>query len=155
MTLGALGGAVQPLTRAEVIKLAADSPVTTLPMLGRALGVSEPVIRQMARSGELDKLGIRCLRLGSQYRVPTADILRVLGIDPEPDSAGATVTVLKPALLPRAPGALHRDADARAGADRDDADHDADRHPQCRCRSWPRCKSCSLISAGAEWTMKR
>jgi hypothetical protein len=83
MTLGALGGAVKPLTRAEVIKLAEDSPVTTLPMLGRALGVSEPVIRAQARSGELEKMGVRVLRLGAQYRVPTADILRVLGIDPE------------------------------------------------------------------------
>ena len=80
MTLGALGGAVKPLSRAEVIKLAETSPVTTLPMLGRALGVSEPVIRERARRGELDKLGIRVLRLGAQWRVITADIVTFLGI---------------------------------------------------------------------------
>ena len=98
MTLGALGGAVKPLTRVEVIKLAEDSPVTTLPMLGRALGVSEPVIRAQARSGELEKMGVRVLRLGVQYRVPTADILRVLGIDPKTNSAaaGGTLTVIQP-----------------------------------------------------------
>lgn len=102
MTLGALGGAVKPLTRAEVIKLAEDSPVTTLPMLGRALGVSEPVIRAQARSGELEKMGVRVLRLGAQYRVPTADILRVLGMDPETNSAapGGTLTVIQPGTAP-------------------------------------------------------
>ena len=97
VTLGALGGAVKPLTRAEVLELAEASPTTTLPMLGRALGVSEPVIRERARRGELDKLGIRCLRLGAQWRVITADIVTFLGItrDTEagpapPDPAAAT-----------------------------------------------------------------
>ena len=88
MTLGALGGAVKPLTRAEVLELAETSPTTTLLMLGRALGVSEPVIRERARRGELDKLGIRVLRLGAQWRVITADILVFLGIDPETGTAG-------------------------------------------------------------------
>ena len=45
MTLGASGGRVQPLTRAEVLELAETSPTTSLVMLGRALGLSEPVIR--------------------------------------------------------------------------------------------------------------
>ena len=53
MTLGALGGAVKPLTRAELLELAETSPTTNLVMLGRALGVSEPVIRERARRGEL------------------------------------------------------------------------------------------------------
>ena len=88
MTLGALGGAVQPLTRAVVIKLAETSPVTTLPMLGRALGVSEPVIREQARRGELDKLGIRCQRFGRQWRVVTEDILAFLGIARDMDTPG-------------------------------------------------------------------
>jgi hypothetical protein len=48
VTLGALGGQVKPLTRAEVLKLAETSPVTNLVMLGRALGVSESVIRERA-----------------------------------------------------------------------------------------------------------
>ena len=81
MTLGASGGRIQPLTRAELLELAETSPTTNLVMLGRALGVSEPVIRERARRGELDKLGIRCLRLGAQWRVPVADIIRFLGID--------------------------------------------------------------------------
>ena len=102
MTLGASGGAVKPLTRAELIKLAETSPVTNLVMLGRALGVSEPVIRERARRGELAALGIRVLRLGAQYRVPVADILAVLGIDLETETAGsaspdpAAITPLRP-----------------------------------------------------------
>jgi len=83
MTLGALGGAVKPLTRKELLDLAETCVVTDLVTLGRALGVSEPVIRERARRGELDKLGIRCLRLGAQWRVPVADILRFLGMDME------------------------------------------------------------------------
>jgi hypothetical protein len=71
------------MTRAEILAL---GPVTDLPTLGRALGLSEPVIRERARRGELERFGIRVLRLGWQYRIPTEDILRVLGIvrDAEP-----------------------------------------------------------------------
>ena len=87
MTLGALGGAVKPLTRKELLELAETSPTTNLVMLGRAFGVSEPVIRERAR-GELDELGIRCLRLGAQWRIPTEDILRVLGISRDSETAG-------------------------------------------------------------------
>lgn len=82
MTLGALGGAVKPLTRAELLELAENSPTTSLSMLGRALGVSEPVIREMRRRSQLEEMGIRVLHLGAQYRIPVADILVVLGIDP-------------------------------------------------------------------------
>lgn len=97
MTLGALGGAVKPLTRAELLELAETSPVTNLVMAGRAFGVSEPVIRERARSGELAEMGVRVLRLGAQWRIPVADLLRVLGIDmdtpgPAPPSPGANTT---------------------------------------------------------------
>jgi hypothetical protein len=83
MTLGALGGAIKPLTRDELLELAKTSPVTNLVMAGRAFGVSEPVIREQARNGELKKMGISVLRLGAQYRIPVADILRALGISPD------------------------------------------------------------------------
>jgi hypothetical protein len=90
MTLGALGGAVKPLTRAEVIKLAEDSPVTTLPMLGRALGVSEPVIR--AEDGR-PRPAPRSAVPGSDRRHPASARHR-----PGDDSAapGGTLTVIQP-----------------------------------------------------------
>lgn len=88
MTLGALGGAVKPLTRTELLELAETSPTVNLVMLGRALGVSEPVIRERARRGELDALGIRVLRLGAQWRVVTEDILTFLGITRDTEMAG-------------------------------------------------------------------
>jgi len=102
MTLGALGGAVKPLTRKELLDLAETSPVTTLVMLGRALGVSEPVIRERARRGELAALGIRCNKLGQQWRVITADILTYLGIVREMETSGSlppepdAITPLRP-----------------------------------------------------------
>lgn len=68
---------MKPLTRDELLDL---PPVTDLLTLGRALGVCEPVIRERHRRGEIEQLGIRVLRLGRQWRVPTEDILRVLGI---------------------------------------------------------------------------
>jgi hypothetical protein len=68
----------QPLSRAELLEL---PPVINLVTLGRALGLSEPVVRERARKGEFAALGIRVLHLGAQYRIPTADVLRFLGID--------------------------------------------------------------------------
>ena len=88
MTLGAQGGQVKPLTRKELLELAETSPTTNLVMLGRALGVSEPVIRERARRGELAALGIRVNRLGAQWLVITADILAYLGITRETATAG-------------------------------------------------------------------
>ncbi len=67
------------LTRREVLAL---PPTIDLPTLARALGVGEWGIRERARHGELGSLGIRCLRIGVQYRVPTADVWRVLGVSP-------------------------------------------------------------------------
>ena len=89
MTLGALGGAVKPLTRAELLAL---PPATTLVMLGRAFSVSEPVARERQRRGEWAAMGIRVRKLGQQYRVITADIWRELGIAPEGGSGDAPAT---------------------------------------------------------------
>jgi hypothetical protein len=72
----------QPLSKAELLEL---PPVINLATLGKALGLSEPVVRERARKNEFAALGIRVLQLGAQYRVPTADVLRFLGIDsPQP-----------------------------------------------------------------------
>jgi hypothetical protein len=79
VTLGTQGGARQQLTREELLAL---PPAIDLATLGRAFGVSESVIRERRRRGELEQMGIRVLRLGLQYRIPLADVLAVLGIDP-------------------------------------------------------------------------
>lgn len=85
MTLGSLGGKLKPLTHDELRSL---PPVINLVTLGQALGVSEPVIREMRRQGKLAELGIRVLPMGAQYRVPTADVLQLLGVG-EDGQAGA------------------------------------------------------------------
>lgn len=74
----------RPLTRDELLAL----PVTTdLPTLGRAFGISEPVTRERHRRGDFEAMGIRVLRLGAKWRVITADIWQVLGIQRETDAA--------------------------------------------------------------------
>lgn len=75
---------MKPLTRAELLALPAT---TDLPTLGRAFGISEPVVRERHRRGDFADMGIRILRLGAKWRVVTADVLRVLGIDRDKDAA--------------------------------------------------------------------
>ena len=73
------------LNRAELLSLPAATDLTTL---GRAFGISPPVARERHRLGEWERLGIRVLRLGAQWRVVTADIWRVLGVEPGDNGAG-------------------------------------------------------------------
>lgn len=70
---------MRPLTREELLALPAT---TDLPTLGRAFGISEPTARERHRRGEWAQLGIRILRFGQKWRVITADVLEVLGIEP-------------------------------------------------------------------------
>jgi hypothetical protein len=74
-----------PLSRAELLAL---PPATNLATLGRAFGISEPVTRERHRRGEWGDMGIRVHRLGAQYRVVTADVLRVLGLGPDDAGGG-------------------------------------------------------------------
>jgi hypothetical protein len=88
MTLGVKGGALKPLSRDELLALARRHPVFNLAQTGQAFRVTEPVIREMHRRGELEQMGIRVLRLGAQYRIPASDILRVLGLDSDSTGEG-------------------------------------------------------------------
>jgi excisionase family DNA binding protein len=64
------------LTRAELLALPVTVDVTTA---ARALGLGRSTAYELARRGEFP---CRVLRIGSSYRIPTADLLRVLGIEP-------------------------------------------------------------------------
>lgn len=92
------------LTRAELLALPAVVDVTTA---ARALGLGRSTAYDLARRGEFP---CRVLRIGSSYRIPTAELLRVLGIDPAdqdhdpPRGAGrAALDISRP--LTEAPGA--------------------------------------------------
>jgi hypothetical protein len=76
----------KPLTRAEILAL---PPATDLPTLGRALGLSEPVVRERDRCGELEQLGIKVVQLGAQRKVITASLLEFLGIGDTADGASS------------------------------------------------------------------
>jgi hypothetical protein len=56
--------------------------VTDVETAGRAFGISRNVARDLARRGEFP---CAVIRVGRQYRVPVAGILRALGLDPESD----------------------------------------------------------------------
>jgi excisionase family DNA binding protein len=64
------------LTLAELLALPVTVDVTTA---ARALGLGRSTAYELARR---DEFPCRVLRVGSSYRIPTADLLRVLGIDP-------------------------------------------------------------------------
>jgi Helix-turn-helix domain len=63
------------MSRSELLSL----PVAVdLPTAARALGLGRSTAYELARRCEFP---CRVLQVGSSYRVPTADLLRVLGID--------------------------------------------------------------------------
>jgi hypothetical protein len=87
------------LTRAELLALPA---AVDIPTAARALCLARSTAYDLARRGEFP---CRVLRVGSCYRVPTADLLRALGIDPasEHDSAPKSA-----ALSPAVKGGISR-----------------------------------------------
>jgi hypothetical protein len=64
------------LTRAELLALPV---VVDVPTAARALGLGRSTAYELARR---DEFPCRVIRAGSSYRIPTADLLRVLGIEP-------------------------------------------------------------------------
>ena len=65
------------MSRAQLLAL---PPSVDLMTAGRALGIGRTKVYELARAGELP---ITVLRLGSSYRVVTADLLRLLGVSPD------------------------------------------------------------------------
>ena len=72
---------MERMTVAEVQALPA---VVDLRTAARALGLGRTLAYQLARRGEFP---CRVLRLGGAYRVPTADLLQVLGLTREDNGA--------------------------------------------------------------------
>jgi excisionase family DNA binding protein len=69
------------MTRVELLALPAVIDITTA---ARALGLGRSTAYDLARRGEFP---CRVLHIGSSYRVPTAELLRVLGIEPTGEPA--------------------------------------------------------------------
>lgn len=67
---------VVPMSRAELLELPAS---VDLPTAGRAFGLGRTRVYELVRKGEFP---VRVVRLGNKYRVPTAELLTALGIDP-------------------------------------------------------------------------
>jgi predicted DNA-binding transcriptional regulator AlpA len=73
----------QSLSRAELLALPAVVPLW--PDAARAVGVGRSRAYEMVRSGEWPT---RVLRLGSMIRVPSAELLALLGIEQQAPSGG-------------------------------------------------------------------
>lgn len=66
---------METLTTADLLALPA---VVDIPTAAKALGIGRSTAYELARRGDLP---CRVLRVGSSYRVPTADLLKILGIE--------------------------------------------------------------------------
>lgn len=69
---------IDPLTTEEVLALPVSIDLVTA---GRCFGMGRTKAHELARKGEFP---CKVLRLGVQYRVMRADLLRVLGLDDQP-----------------------------------------------------------------------
>lgn len=65
------------MAREELLALPASIDLVTA---GRALGIGRTTSHALARRGEFP---VSVLRVGKNYRVPTAEVLRILCIEPQ------------------------------------------------------------------------
>lgn len=76
MSRESIGPERDGMTQAELLALPAVVSITTA---AQALGLGRSTAYELARR---DEFPCRILHIGSSYRVPTAELLRILGIDP-------------------------------------------------------------------------
>jgi hypothetical protein len=57
-----------------------ESPTVSLSVAGPALGIRQSTTYLLAATGQLAE-GVPVIRVGNKYRVPTAALRRVLGLD--------------------------------------------------------------------------
>ncbi len=69
---------INPLSREELLAL---PPVVSVETAARALGCGRTLAYDLLRRGEFP---CRVLRLGSRWVVPTADLLRAIGVTTTP-----------------------------------------------------------------------
>lgn len=65
----------QPMSRDELLALPASVDLQTA---GAAVGIGKSKAYELAAAGEFP---VRVLRLGKTYRVPTAELLELLGVE--------------------------------------------------------------------------
>lgn len=76
--------AMQPLTFSELHAL---PTVVDLMTAARALGIGRSKAYQLAHDGQFP---VRIIRIGTNYHIPTADLLKVLGVMSVPLPRGTT-----------------------------------------------------------------
>jgi hypothetical protein len=78
---------MQPLTFEELHSL---PTVVDLITAARALGIGRTKAYQLAQG---DQFPCRLIRIGTHYNIPTADLLKVLGVTPIPLPRGTTENI--------------------------------------------------------------
>lgn len=73
----------ETLTTADLLKL---PPTISVVTAGKAIGINRDTAYKLARSGTFP---CKVIRPGTQYRVVTADLLRVLAINSDDENAAA------------------------------------------------------------------
>jgi len=76
------------MTPAAVLALARCAAVTDIGTAAQAMGIGRSLAYRLAKERPED-LPFRVLRVGTLYRVPTADLLAALGLAPEPKPSAA------------------------------------------------------------------
>lgn len=77
----ASAGARAEASQADIAELMSE-PTVNVGLAGRVLKISRNTIYKAVRNGE-----IPTVRIGAQYRVPSAKLREMLGIKPEPIAA--------------------------------------------------------------------
>ena len=75
----------EPRDEITLTDLRALPPTIGLDTAARLLGIGRTTAQMLARN---DKVPVPVLRVGSQYRVPTAPLLRLLGVEDGGAAAG-------------------------------------------------------------------
>jgi hypothetical protein len=71
-----------PIAKPVTVELptAAEAPTVSVEVGGHALGIRTSTSYRLARTGQLAE-GVPVIKVGQRYRVPTAALRRVLGLD--------------------------------------------------------------------------
>lgn len=109
-------------------------PTMSVDSIAPVLGVCSETVYAMIRRGDLERLGIRVLKLGRSLRIPTADVRRAVGLPPDgpPDERGGA----RPVTIRKGAAASTITSRDQTSDDSEGTDVRRDRPDASRSRRW-------------------